>query len=142
MESAAEWRGLSDEQWRRVEWALPMAKKKPFLRRRRKGGRPRWPDRRCFEAVVWLMRTGAAWDRLPTAFGHRRTIQRRLDHWRRERLYMRLWERYLAALGDGDLRELDILAGTAALRHEPEWRVEYRVVRETLFRARPLPEKT
>lgn len=51
---------LSDEQWTLVEPLLP-----PPKRRKDKRGRPAAPPRACFEGILWILQTGAAWRFLP-----------------------------------------------------------------------------
>ena len=53
---------VTDEQWALIEPHLP--KHKPG----KKGGRPRAPDRACFEGILWILRTGARWRDLPDEY--------------------------------------------------------------------------
>ena len=46
---------LTDEQWSKIEPLIP--KRKPS----KKGGRKRVEDRRCFEGILWVLRSGARW---------------------------------------------------------------------------------
>jgi transposase len=62
---------LSDREWERLRPRFPRPPKKRRRRRDRKGGRPRLDDRRCFDAVIWLMATGAPLRRLPERLGKR-----------------------------------------------------------------------
>lgn len=64
---------LSDEQWRRMEPLLPR-KKSPR-------GRPPAPHRQMVEAMVWILRTGAPWRDLPTAYGSWKTVYSRFSRW-------------------------------------------------------------
>jgi transposase len=52
---------LSDEQWARIEPLLPP--EKPLT------GRPSISHRRFFNAILWLVRTGAPWRDLPAEHG-------------------------------------------------------------------------
>src|SRR5450759_5125549 len=47
---------LTDEQWEFVEPLLP-----PPRRRRDNRGRPWASNRACFEGILWILQTGAAW---------------------------------------------------------------------------------
>ncbi|GAB4109703.1 MAG: hypothetical protein Kow00105_18450 [Phycisphaeraceae bacterium] len=44
---------LTDEQWNKIEPLLPKPKPSP------QGGRKRLSDRRCFEGILWVLRSGA-----------------------------------------------------------------------------------
>jgi transposase len=52
---------LSEEQWEKIAPLLPP----PSV----KGGRPPKPHRTMVEAMVWILRTGAPWRDLPSAYG-------------------------------------------------------------------------
>ena len=55
---------MSDELWAAVAPLLPEEPSKP------KGGRPRCDDRRALEGIVFVLRSGVGWERLPReAFG-------------------------------------------------------------------------
>jgi transposase len=54
---------LNDEQWELIEPLLP----EPRLRRDRRG-RPWASNRACFEGILWILQTGAAWRVLPEEF--------------------------------------------------------------------------
>jgi transposase len=72
---------LTDAQWKYV---------KPFVdwdqqqrqRPDRRGGR--WSDaRRVLDGVLWILRTGAPWQDLPSRYGPYPTCHRRFQQWRR-----------------------------------------------------------
>jgi len=54
---------LTDEQWKLVEPMLP-----PPRRRQDNRGRPWASNRSCFEGILWILQTGAAWRFLPEQF--------------------------------------------------------------------------
>jgi transposase len=89
-----EWKGIQPWQWKAVRKLFP-EKKRPYLKKLRKGGRPRVDDRRCFDAILWSARTGLPWRSLPARFGRLRTVERRLMKWRRCALLEIAWTRYL-----------------------------------------------
>ena len=69
---------LRDEQWALVSDL--------FERPRRRGGR--WRDHRLlFNAVVWVLSTGAPWRDLPERYGPWQTAWRRFDRWTHEGLW-------------------------------------------------------
>ena len=69
---------LSDEQWERVRHHFP-EESKPKGRR----GRPMAPARRVFEAVLWILHTGAQWSFLPQCCPNYKTVHRRFQAWAR-----------------------------------------------------------
>ena len=64
---------LTDAQWLLVEPLLPQPR-----RRKDKRGRPPAPNRACFEGILWILQTGAAWRFLPDEFPSPATCWRRL----------------------------------------------------------------
>lgn len=53
---------ISDELWARIAPVFPDSNGKP--------GRPAGDNRRFFNAVLWIMRSGAPWRALPPDYGH------------------------------------------------------------------------
>jgi transposase len=64
---------LTDAQWVRVQPLLPSASKK--------GGRPAKPHRPMVEAMIWILRTGAPWRDLPSAYGPWESVYTRFSRW-------------------------------------------------------------
>jgi transposase len=64
---------LSDAQWQRVKPLLP--------RRKSQRGRPAAPHRPIVEAMLWILRTGAPWRDLPSAYGSWKTVYSRFARW-------------------------------------------------------------
>jgi putative transposase len=81
---------VSDEFWERVEPLIPPAPSHA------KGGRPRMPDRKAFEAMIYILRTGIQWNALPKEMGASSTVHERFQEWERAGLFERLWEQELA----------------------------------------------
>jgi transposase len=48
---------------------------------RTKPGRPRADDRRLFNGLIWLARTGAQWQAVPARYGPKSTVHDRLVEW-------------------------------------------------------------
>ena len=65
-------RELTDEQWNLIADLFPDFPVGP------KGGRPRVASRPCAEGIIWILRTGAPWKRLPKHFPSPATCWRRL----------------------------------------------------------------
>ena len=87
---------LTDFEWRVIEPLLP---NKPR-------GVPRVDDRRVLNGIFWVLRTGAPWRALPTAFGPPTTCYNRFVRWRKAGV----WDRILAAVSqayDGNVQMID-----------------------------------
>jgi transposase len=75
---------LTDAQWKRVEPLLPQ---KTTAR-----GRPPKAHRRVVEAMIWILRTGAPWRDLPSAYGSWKTVYTRFSRWSQSGVLARLFE--------------------------------------------------
>jgi transposase len=67
---------LTDEQWELVGVLLPPLRQRPDRR-----GRPPASNRACFEGMLWILQTGAAWRFLPDKFPSPSTCWRRLKQY-------------------------------------------------------------
>lgn len=65
--------GLSDAEWEIVGALLPSE--------RGRGCRPAQDNRRYFEGMMWIARTGARWRRLPDEYGKWNSVFRRYRRW-------------------------------------------------------------
>ena len=65
--------GLSDEEWSIIGPLLPAE--------RGRWGRPSQDNRRYFEGMLWIARTGAQWRHLPDAYGRWNSVFRRYRRW-------------------------------------------------------------
>lgn len=70
-------RAINVELWKKIERLLPEAKP------RDKGGRPRVSDQQALNGILFVLRTGIAWEDLPQelGFGSGMTCWRRLREW-------------------------------------------------------------
>jgi transposase len=86
---------LPDELWTEVEPLLPKHPPQP------KGGRPPADDRLCLRGLIFILRSGMAYQMLPTdVFGiSGSTCWRRLKDWRRAGVWPQLHHRMLNHLG-------------------------------------------
>jgi transposase len=75
---------LSNEQWSRLEPLLPQ--------KNTRRGRPPTAHRRIVEAMVWILRTGAPWRDLPSAYGPWKTVYTRFSRWSQSGALARLFE--------------------------------------------------
>src|SRR6266550_7992534 len=77
---------VSDEVWERIRPLIPAA---PSHAR---GGRRRMDDRKAFEAIVYVLRTGIQWNVLPREVGASSTIHDRFQEWERAGFFQALWQ--------------------------------------------------
>ena len=77
---------VSDELWELIEPILPPEPPKP------KGGRPRIPDRQALIGILFVLKTGMAWEDLPQEMGcgSGMTCWRRLRDWQNARVWERI----------------------------------------------------
>ncbi len=101
---------LTDEQWELIEPVLP-----PPKRRRDNRERPWVSSRACFEGILWILQTGAAWRFLPDEFPSPPTCWRRLKQWEEQDVWLDAWRALLGALdGEGLLKDKCFLDGSFA----------------------------
>jgi transposase len=88
-------RHVSEALWTAIAPLLPEHKPSP------KGGRPPVPDRACLEGVIFVLKTGMAWQMLPTrlGYGSGSTCWRRLHAWTQLGVWPELHRRLLRVLG-------------------------------------------
>ncbi len=105
---------LTDELWARLQPLIPVAP-----RRYRFPGRRRTDNRAALEGILFVVRTGIAWNHLPTAaFGvSGATCWRRLKEWHDAGAWQRLHEMLLAELrAAGRLELAHAIVDSAHLR--------------------------
>ncbi|SBV53260.1 transposase [Xanthomonas bromi] len=78
--------------WKRIEPLIPQVKPSP------KGGRPRVSDQQALNGIVYVLRTGIAWEDLPSELGDGSgmTCWRRLRDWQANGVWHRLHQVLLA----------------------------------------------
>ena len=96
MAMRAERRMLSDAQWARIE---PLCAGKEGDR-----GRTGEDNRRFVEAVLWMLRTGAAWRDLPPHFGKWNTVFQRFRRWAKKGVFQRMFEELSSELDLGEVQ--------------------------------------
>jgi len=80
---------ISDELWAVLEPLLP----KHVNTHRFGGGRPRVPDRRCADAIFYVLRTGCQWEALnQTELCAKSTAHDRFQEWVAAGVFLRLWQ--------------------------------------------------
>lgn len=122
MNEPHEWLGVPPWAWPWIARQLPPPKMTPFLRSRRKGGRPRLDDRLALSAILWRLRTGGTWENLPARFGSAATARRRLALWTRGDRLERLWRAYLEQISRAERERWRDAFVSAAIRSQPDWR--------------------
>jgi transposase len=70
---------VTDTQWAQIQELLRPSTRGP--------GRPRTDDRQTLEAILYVQRTGCAWNRLPVELGDDATAHRRLQRWQAEGIW-------------------------------------------------------
>jgi putative transposase len=91
---------VSDELWAVLEPLLPVHEN----RHRFGGGRPRVPDRRCADAIFYVLRTGCQWAALSqTKLCARSTAHDRFQQWVEADVFLKLWQ--------GGVQQFDDLQG-------------------------------
>ena len=78
---------LTDEQWKLIKDLFPDTPVGP------KGGRPVVESRRCFEGILWLLRSGARWKDMPSRFPSASTCWRRHRDWTLLGVWEKAWTR-------------------------------------------------
>ena len=86
---------VPEELWEEIRVLIPPEPRKP------KGGRPRVPDRECLTGIVYVLRTGMAWNMVPVELGCGSgvTCWRRFKEWSAEGIWEEVKGRILNALG-------------------------------------------
>ena len=90
-------------------------------------GRHRADDRRTVNGILWVLGTSARWRALPRRFGSASTCHRRLQCWRRQGVWDRVWH---------VLQEMRGLAGDRVISARPPMPLHGRRMRRALYRGR------
>ena len=117
---------LTERQWAVLKPLLP---KQNF----KKGGRPRARDRKTFNGILWVLRTGAQWAEMPRRYGSYTTAWRRLKEWEEDGTWEKIWHKLLQVLSHDDKLKLEIgmVDGTfAPAKKGGTWLVRRRKAKE------------
>ena len=91
---------VSDELWAKIQPLLP----KRVNTHRFGGGRPRADDRKCMDAIFFVLRTGCQWNALnATGICPSSTAHDRFQEWQEAGVFLKFWE--------AGLQEYDELKG-------------------------------
>jgi transposase len=90
---------VCDELWEIVKPLIP-----EMVRRYRYPGRKRIDDRRVLTGILFVLKTGIAWEQLPQELGcgSGMTCWRRLHEWQEQGVWQRLHETLLTKLREAD----------------------------------------
>jgi putative transposase len=77
---------VPDELWE--GFLLPILKR---YDRAPRTGRPRIDQRKAFDGVIYILRSGCQWNRLPKEFGDDASVHRTFQRWVRRKVFWRLW---------------------------------------------------
>ena len=88
---------LTDEQWEKIRPLIPPRSPRP------EGGRPPADDRACLEGILWILKTGARWQDLPSQYPHPSTCWRRLRDWHEAGVFKEMWRAFLSELDEGGI---------------------------------------
>ncbi len=107
---------LSDALWAVLEPLLP-----PHPNTHRfGGGRPRVPDRRCADAMFYVLRTGCQWAALTdTTLCAKSTAYDRFRAWAADGVFVRLWQAGVAQFDEAQGIDWDWLSMDGAMTKAP-----------------------
>ena len=98
--------GVSNEEWALIGPLLPPE--------HGRGCRPAGDNRRYFEGMMWMARSGAQWRLLPDEYGKWNSVFRRFSRWSRKGV----WQRMFEALSDDPDFEYLIVDSTIVRAHQ------------------------
>ena len=79
---------LTDAQWARLQPLLPPQRHGTGT----KGGRPSINHRQIINGILWILRTGAPWEDVPTRYGKRSTVSTRSYRWIKQGIWDRIYD--------------------------------------------------
>jgi transposase len=103
---------VPDELWELIEPILPKHEPSP------KGGKPRTPDQVCLTGILFVLKTGIAWEDFPQELGCcGMTLWNRLDEWRRAGVWQALHRLLLDKLrGAEEINFARVVVDSASVR--------------------------
>ena len=79
---------ISDELWQRIE---PVLMEDAPSTPRHHGGRPRIDWRKAIDGIIFRLRTGCQWNRLPERFGNDSSVHRWFQRWCQNGVFEKIW---------------------------------------------------
>ena len=89
---------LTDAQWNRIKFLFPAC---------RKVGRPSLNPRIVFNAILWILKSGARWRDLPARYGNWNSVYHKFRQWSSGGLFKHLLNRLNAEADNSTLLEMD-----------------------------------
>jgi transposase len=80
---------MPDDLWEEFKTALPAEKKPGTV------GRPAVPYRKVLDGILYVLRTGCQWKKLPKEFGSGSTCHERFQQWVRMGVFRKVWKKLL-----------------------------------------------
>jgi transposase len=77
---------VSDSLWERIQPVLDTVEGPKST------GRPRADRRRVLDGIIFQLRTGCPWNRIPSAFGDDSTIHRYFRNWKKWGIFGQIWD--------------------------------------------------
>lgn len=109
---------ISDELWAVLQPLLPL----PLNTHRFGGGRPRVPDRRCADAIFYVLRSGCQWQALDqTDLCAHSTAHDRFQAWVQAGVFLKLWQAGVEQFDEVNGLDWDWLSMDGAMRHPLHW---------------------
>ena len=90
---------VSDDLWERIEPLVPPPQTRDAKRtykRKAGAGRKPMPARQVFEAIIYILRTGAQWKALPREYGSASAVHKRFQYWEKAGFFLAIWQAGLA----------------------------------------------
>ena len=87
---------ISDSEWGRIEYLFPTAKT---------GRPPKWDNKTMLNAILWLARSGSAWEDIPSQYPPHQSVYSRFCKWRDDGTLEAVFH---ALNADADLENLSI----------------------------------
>lgn len=96
--------------WQKLKKLLPVPK-----------GRGRRPakDKECFEAIIYLLRTGIQWEELPKCFPPKSTVHDRFQRWLEIGIFTELWKKLLEEYDEVEGLDWEWLSGDSSSVKSP-----------------------
>src|SRR5947209_1574782 len=107
---------ISDELWAVLQPLLPL----PLNAHRFGGGRPRVPDRRCADAIFYVLRSGCQWQALAqTELCSHSTAHDRFQAWVQAGVFLKLWQAGVEPFDEVNGLDWDWLSMDGAMTKAP-----------------------
>lgn len=93
---------VSDESWKFISRHLSSPQRSKY-----NAGRPRAKDRDIYEAIMWILNSGARWCDMPEHFPAKSTCHRRFQEWSRDGSWNKLQKALVRKLSKKKILDLE-----------------------------------